>query len=285
MHDEVWLEGRMAPTTPNWLIQVTAPNQQVQGTIIDTEPFALGAANNSSRTFIYTVQQYGYEDEYSAIHALKLAQCAETRACIDGEGRTYHANSSINEEPTFQHLTNTFQIVVNKTKQKIKFGPEGNIIVSNKAHQGLGIGSYCMSKLIEYMHIKYPNYTIASGNLSVEDAKDPINQARRDAFYDNLGFNVNTDKHGHGSFSASSPQQLKTNYNPQKVSEIDQIQLLKVAVNNRTKLIEQSSQIERLLKEVDKNSNKYWELYRTKSKYQAATVFLLALIPSYFYWF
>lgn len=285
MLDEVRLEGEMTPAAPNWLIQVTAPNQPIHGTVIDVDSFALGAANNYTRTFIYTVQQYDYEDEYSAIHALKLAKCAETRAFIDGDGRIYHANNSIDENPTFQHLTNTFQIVVDKTKQRIKFGPEGNIIVSNKDHQGLGIGSYCMSKLIEYIHKMYPNYTIVSGKLSFQDAKDPINEARRDAFYKNLGFNVITDMQGDGSFSASSAQQLKTNFNPQKVSEIDPIQLLKIALESKVKESQQSQQIERLLSEVDKNCKKYWDLYRKKSNYQAVTAFLLALIPSYFYWF
>ncbi|MDI5832612.1 hypothetical protein OCF84_21175 (plasmid) [Shewanella xiamenensis] len=285
MVDEVLLEGKMLPTAPSWLIQVCAPDQYVKATDIDLEPFTIGGQSNTTRSFIYVVQQYGYEDEYSAIHALKIAECAETRVFIDGEGRTYHANYNIDDNPTYQHLINTFQIVIDKTQQKLRFGPRGHIIVANKDRQGLGIGSYCMSKLIEHALKKFPDYKIISGDLSFEDARDPINHARRDSFYKNLGFNVNTNNRGEGKFSALSVKQLKTHYNPQKVSDIDPIQLLKVALDCKAKKSEQEGMIERLQAEVDKNSNKYWDLYRKKSNYQATTIFLLTLIPAYFYWF
>src|SRR4051812_33709974 len=55
----------------------------------------------------------------------------------------------------YQTLKDTLQVTVSKNDRSIKFGPKGHIIISLR-YRGLGIGTYLISKVIDWCKINYP---------------------------------------------------------------------------------------------------------------------------------
>lgn len=135
----------------------------------------------------------------------------------------------------YKRLTNSFEVVICKQSQTATFGPKGSISVSKK-YRGYGLGSYFMSLLILQLHSKYPDVAINSGCLSPVDGADIVNRIRRNTFYEHLGFTVESDEYGSGTFKANSASDLKTNFNEGKVNtaciaklvmELDEIEFVR----------------------------------------------------------
>jgi len=90
-------------------------------------------------------------------------------------------------------IVNIVQATVCKKTKKVHFGPKESIMVSP---QGLGIGTYLISRVIEWLKENYPSYNVCPISLSPVDAESPENRARRNAFYKNRGFEMAfTDEH------------------------------------------------------------------------------------------
>ncbi|MDI5832610.1 hypothetical protein OCF84_21185 (plasmid) [Shewanella xiamenensis] len=148
-------------------------------------------------------------------------------------------------EPEFKNLYDTFQIIIDNHKKSIRFGPVGNIILTK--NRGIGLGSFCMSILIERIQNRYRDYTIIDGSLSAVDAAIKENWLSRDAFYQNLGFVVEVDSDGDGKFSATVDS-LKTNYG--KISIVSTLELM-------SKIFEHRSEIERLNRVIDFSEKRF----------------------------
>lgn len=142
-------------------------------------------------------------------------------------------------EPSFDYLYNTFQIMIDNHHKTIKFGPTGNILLSE--NRGMGLGSFCMSKLIERIKKSYSGYRIHNGSLSFVDAADELSWKIRDTFYSHLGFTVSVDEKGSGKFS-STVDSLKTNYG--KLTEISTLALLSQIYEQRKELARHGRAIE-----------------------------------------
>ena len=261
MLSESALEELMQSASPIWLIR---------------------ASTKASNSPVYTlmVQSFGYEDEYSEIRAIKIALCQKDVICKHEDGTVYFKNRTIVDKPEFVYLYNTFQVVVNKRQKRIKFGPSGNILISSEELRGLGIGSYCMSKLVGFLQLKYPDYHIFSGSLSHVDARTLAEQAQRDNFYKNRGFEVLVNDKGIGKFSASSPMQLSTKFNSEKIFEMGQLYLLNKINELNDENDSQAKIIVLQREELEREKANYQKLTNINKYYHNFTLLIVFLIAS-----
>jgi hypothetical protein len=137
----------------------------------------------------------------------------------------------------YQTLNDTIQVTVSKNNRSIKFGPLGHIIISSK---GLGIGTYLISKVIDWCKINYPDYAVRHGGLSSVDASID-NKERRNAFYRNRGFRLrfSDQDETEGSFSTERSDHLDSNWNREKIQEISMHDfIVHVGFNSARKIME-----------------------------------------------
>lgn len=170
---------------------------------------------------------------------------------------------------------NKFQVVIDNTEKTVKFGPTGNIILHGD-FRSFGIGTYCMSKLIEIVQLRFNDYRVLKGELGVGDAQAD-NKDRRNNFYKNLFESVvfyDSNK-AKGSFGASNVSKLKTHYSTRvQIEEIDCFKYIKEHFELEKTIKKKDEQIKRLLKSNDNNLDEITDLFRFKLK----TYFILAVV-------
>ncbi|GGB53465.1 hypothetical protein GCM10011607_12530 [Shewanella inventionis] len=275
---EIDLEKKLeSGPAPKWLIQVSSLNGKVidlSGVIPEHRNLVtLGAGCNLTHSTVFVVELQQYEDLESEIIRIRIAYAGSSNNEINDEGRVRVENWGTNDVFEFSYLKNQFQILIDKQQETIRFGPAGNLGMLDNKFKGLGIGSYCMSKLIDIIKKKYADFSVSSGKLSGVDASNEESQSIRDYFYRNLGFQVDVDNDGNGLFFVDSVNKLKTNYNLSKVSEIDAMQLLTITNSLKSQAYNQNNTINSLLSKPD---DQYKETCKKLSFYQIVT-FILTL--------
>ena len=177
----------------------------------------------------------------------------------------------------YQTLNNTIQVIVSKKDRSIKFGPTGHIIISSR-YQGLGIGTYLISKVIEWCKNNYPECTVRRGTLSSVDASIG-NKERRNAFYRNRGFSLtfSDQEEMEGKFFTGKVDQLNSDWNREKIQEIPIHDFIEhVGVNSAREIKDLR---------IELRCSKAEEEYlkgRIKNQRTRFLIFLLILIISFF---
>ena len=82
---------------------------------------------------------------------------------------------------------NSFQLSVNHSEQIVRFGPSGNLLITDEELRGLGIGTFTWRMLIEWAKNKFPEYKVYRVELSRVDATSD-NLERRNHFFQKHGF-------------------------------------------------------------------------------------------------
>lgn len=172
----------------------------------------------SDQAYIFAVRESFYDDEREAIYRIKVRQAYEMRTYLHDKQLSIFKNN-----PTWSDNNLTFQVVVDKTKKMVRFGPIGNLGLMYPQHQGLGIGTYCMTRLIAWTQTHFHDYGVFSGELASNDANTEHKKLKRNAFYTGLGFELQnmSEDMSSGLFSADSVNQLRSKWNRAKVKEIN----------------------------------------------------------------
>lgn len=115
-----------------------------------------------------------------------------------------------------------FQVTVNHKKNEVRFGPTSQLGNLQNEDKGLGVGRYCLAKVIEWAIERYPDYTVAAGSLSCVDASTEMRRNRRNALYEGAGFVVNYSDNDKkiGSFKVSKVSDLSPKWRRGRVREI-----------------------------------------------------------------
>jgi GNAT superfamily N-acetyltransferase len=169
------------------------------------------------QAYIFAVRESFFEDDRYAFYRIQVKQAYEIRC--------YSRNKQVaiyRKVVSWNDNNSVFQLVVDKTNKVVRFGPIGNLGLMYPQHQGLGIGTYCMSRLIAWSQSRFNGYGVESGGLSSVDANTEALKLKRNTFYSNLGFKLEFDSENKssGSFKVDSVNQLKSKWNRSKVREI-----------------------------------------------------------------
>jgi GNAT superfamily N-acetyltransferase len=210
---------------------------------------------------------------------VRFMLCAKTTTVKGSEGQVYYHYREAKEPLHFDGQYNQFHLTIYHLQKRVSFGLHADILITPEEMRGFGLGSYCMSLLIEYLQTKYPLYTVNSGFLSRGDAETAEAQGIRDNFYRNLGFDVIVDEVGHGKFSATNSMSLKTNFSD-KVQIIDALQVSNELYNSQRAHKSALEQNERFEKEVARLNKTIDDGDKQKRKYQQ--IALAALIVAIF---
>ncbi len=81
----------------------------------------------------------------------------------------------------------TFQLCVNHNEKVVRFGPSGNLLITEKDLRGIGIGTYAWRILINWAKRKFPDYKVYQIEISPVDATED-NLKRRNHFFIKHGF-------------------------------------------------------------------------------------------------
>jgi hypothetical protein len=203
--------------------------------------------------------------------------CAKTNTVKSSEGQVYYHYREAKEPLHFSEQYNQFHLTIYHSRKIVAFGLQADILITPRELRGFGLGSYCMSILIEYLQAKYPLYTVNSGSLSIVDAETAEAQGIRDNFYRNLGFEVTVNEVGHGKFSAKNSMSLKTNFS-NKVKKVDALQISNELYNCQRAHKSALDQNERFEKEVARLNKTIDESDKQIRKYQKIALAALVIV-------
>lgn len=218
---------------------------------------------------------------YNKIDTYEFYRVSVQSICIHTKNE-YIDNKSFYKKSPQGQWANKFQVIINNDKKNIKFGPTGNIILKDKEFRSFGIGTYCMSKLIEILQLRFPDYKVLNGELGSGDAT-PDNKYRRNSFYNNLFeyINFSDESNAIGKFGAKTVSNLKRHTSSRvKLEEFDYIEHLKNNFDLEKKINKQEEKIKLMLERNKNNDNEIYKLQ--KFKYITVTIVAFAIISFIF---
>ncbi|MBW8308362.1 MAG: hypothetical protein K0M45_01760 [Candidatus Paracaedibacteraceae bacterium] len=176
----------------------------------------------------------------------------------------------------YEHLRNSLQITVCNRTKTAKFGPKGNITANP---HGLGIGTYLLSKVIEWAQKSYPDYKVAYGSLSSVDGYGEKGK-RRNAFYRNRGFHLSFEDadEAEGHFSADQISQLNARWNKDKIQEFTLNEFVDHLGGTCRDIVEKYERENNVLKYNLEESSKDKKAYKN-----AALIFFIYFLLSIFF--
>ncbi|MDO9633815.1 MAG: hypothetical protein U0998_00455 [Moraxellaceae bacterium] len=115
-----------------------------------------------------------------------------------------------------------FQVTVNHVENEMRFGPTGQLGNLQGEDKGLGVGRYCLAKVIRWAVERYPEYKVATGSLSSVDARCEAQRDRRNTLYEGAGFLVDYsgDNKKSGTFYSPRVADLSSRWRRSKVREV-----------------------------------------------------------------
>ena len=115
-----------------------------------------------------------------------------------------------------------FQVTVNHEENEVRFGPTGQLGNLQSEDKGLGVGRYCLAKVIGWAVDRYPDYKVAAGSLSSVDARTETRRNRRNALYEGAGFIVDysDNEKKNGLFRAPKVSDLSARWRRGRVREV-----------------------------------------------------------------
>lgn len=149
-------------------------------------------------------------------------------------------------------LDNVIQVTVHKTLGVARFGPKGNI---GMTLPGIGLGSYLMSRAIEWLQAHFPEAKIAPGRLAPLQGQDEKERGRRNRFYESHKFDVvyTDDEQKGGSFAKDHAKLLTVKKMPSRWSldevverdnrQTDEVARLRAALNIASKDLTSKKQV------------------------------------------
>ncbi|MGE5515175.1 MAG: hypothetical protein ACM31D_05085 [Bacteroidota bacterium] len=123
----------------------------------------------------------------------------------------------------FRELQDAVQILVDLKHRTAKFGPKGHIRMRIR---GVGLGSYLMSRGIEWLAERYPEFEVRRGMLSSADTPTDAERDQRNRFYakHNFDFDWSSDPGMRdGSFFKEQAADLTPSENKLTETHLDQL--------------------------------------------------------------
>lgn len=167
-----------------------------------------------------------------------------------------YADGRIEFTKSFQRSSKVarFSLVAKHTQKTLSFGPSDQLGMLPVELQNHGIGRYCMTQLILEFAAQFPEYSIASGNLSVVDARDDFSRDNRNGFYKNMGFRLDLSEDGrYGHFACDEVSQLATKWNRKKVRKLS-LELLNTKLVDSYKDKNKIKELNRVINTINKTS-------------------------------
>lgn len=176
--------------------------------------------------FFYAAQMFRASSdnvEYYAIriHLLGTLNHTEGREVPTGIFFDDGSNGFVQRSIEYRAWDNAFHAIVNTVDESVKFGPTGQIKVSEPEHRGLGIGSLIMSLVIRNVKKHHSSFRVIDGSLSSRDVASMESEdfQIRHKFYKGLGFEIEyTDDQGNGRFYADSVAALRENIKEDRIT-------------------------------------------------------------------
>lgn len=152
----------------------------------------------------------------------------------DGEIKYYPASN-----PT--RSISTFNVVADHNNKTVTLGPTGALGMLPKDIQGKGVGTYCISRLINLLLPKCEYYSLTPGKLSVVDASNESSKQNRNNFYRRLGVTLSLDENEqYGKFSCEYVGKINIKWNRAKVRRMSPLSinlLLTKSIDSQKRLI------------------------------------------------
>lgn len=180
---------------------------------------------------VYAVQPFRRVSSKIDYYAVRLRCLGELRY-VPNRKEVSNVWGNISEHSKYDDWDNAFHATVSKQKGTVKFGPRGQIKISNYEHRNHGLGSFAMSLVIRHLKKHYPEYKVRSGSLSSVDGGES-NYDTRHFFYKGLGLEPNyKNDRGDGKFSTDTVSSLRENINTDKIFEVGIDGLFSLYVSN-----------------------------------------------------
>lgn len=193
-----------------WRIYVARPKRRADGSrgveLSERSGFVMQVSSYrfcNAGTDLYRLQVERIEDVYVIEKKVRIEQTYKPSYGRRGEDRP------------------TFQVNVSTAQEAVTFGPKGMLGMLDQEDKGRGVGRYCLSRVIQWLHDHYPSYRVLPGTLSPMDALTPEERQRRNQLYIGAGFDLTlADDETSGAFSKQHAGELLPHWRRGRVREL-----------------------------------------------------------------
>ena len=236
------------------------------------------AGDTRGQHAVFQVQAYSHRTDDADFFCLRAARIVTIDATI---GRKSFAvqpardRSQHHPHPRpagdFERTWNAVQVTVTRhgfrddPVWKAKFGPVGSIRMRNE-DVGIGLGSYLMSRVVEWLVQNHPDVPVEPGKLSdvdgVSSSLGPENLERRNRFYASPGFSVETDDAGNGRFWAERADELRPSWDEDRLTEVSALDYAHRAAAALAAVSDEAARLNRVIAAIEPDANAFFRLQR-----------------------